>query len=482
MPEGRNTLRVGSAIAAIPIALGLLAPTVGDRGGSPTAPIPDGPAFNAGPVVPVTANAGLMNVYFGNLHSHTSYSDGVDTPDTAFRHARNRAHLDFLALTEHNHAQAGRIASDPSLYSGSSANSLISTATRLTEEGKFVALYGQEFSTIGSGNHINVLEVLRVIDVKNGSFDRLLSQWLPANPDSTGSPPVLLLNHPATSSSPNDKEYGRDDFGSDSEWVRQMGNRVSLMAMINGPSHEKEEFLAASAPAESEFFRYLSLGFRIAPTADQDNHFRTWGTATNARTAIVADQLTKPALLRAMRARHVYATEDKNLRLVCRVNGQLCGDRLSTVPALNAELQVELSIHDDDEPSANYEIDIFIGQIGEEPIREANETVAHVGNTSSPLRIEDIRYLGGSQYVFLRVRQMPETDNVDRAWLAPVWIDATLAPLPDTDPSPFVASRNSQIYHVSSLCKDAQAIKPVNRVVGAEAKRDRVRHANCPRQ
>ena len=42
-------------------------------------------------------------VYFGNLHSHTSYSDGSGTPDDAYRHARNTAGLDFLAVTEHNH-------------------------------------------------------------------------------------------------------------------------------------------------------------------------------------------------------------------------------------------------------------------------------------------------------------------------------------------------------------------------------------------
>src|SRR5262245_14254422 len=47
-----------------------------------------------------------VNVYFGNLHSHTSYSDGSGTPEDAYRHARFEAHLDFLAITEHNHDKA----------------------------------------------------------------------------------------------------------------------------------------------------------------------------------------------------------------------------------------------------------------------------------------------------------------------------------------------------------------------------------------
>src|SRR6185295_8876946 len=43
--------------------------------------------------------------YFGNLHSHTSYSDGVQTPPDAytFAHFNAQTPLDFLAVTDHNH-------------------------------------------------------------------------------------------------------------------------------------------------------------------------------------------------------------------------------------------------------------------------------------------------------------------------------------------------------------------------------------------
>ena len=58
---------------------------------------------------------GLLNpdlgytAYFGNLHSHTGYSDGVQTPADAYAYARHTARtpLDFLAVTEHNHVSAG---------------------------------------------------------------------------------------------------------------------------------------------------------------------------------------------------------------------------------------------------------------------------------------------------------------------------------------------------------------------------------------
>jgi hypothetical protein len=85
------------------------------------------------PALPV-AQADLT-VFFGNLHSHTSLSDGSGTPAEAYEHARDTAGLDFLALTEHNHAQAGDIAGNPMLYTGPGSLSLIPTANSFTEDG-----------------------------------------------------------------------------------------------------------------------------------------------------------------------------------------------------------------------------------------------------------------------------------------------------------------------------------------------------------
>lgn len=44
-----------------------------------------------------------VNHYFGDTHSHTSYSDGTGTPADAF-YARDTAHIDFLAITDHSNS------------------------------------------------------------------------------------------------------------------------------------------------------------------------------------------------------------------------------------------------------------------------------------------------------------------------------------------------------------------------------------------
>src|SRR5262245_11868805 len=114
-----------------------------------------------------------LHVFFGNLHSHTAYSDGTGTPAQAYEHARTAGKLDFLAISEHNHKSAEGTGDDPAhlhigidhkLYEGPAANSLIVTANNVNHEfaGTFVALYGQEFSSIAGGNHVNVFDVGKV--------------------------------------------------------------------------------------------------------------------------------------------------------------------------------------------------------------------------------------------------------------------------------------------------------------------------------
>lgn len=378
-----------------------------------------------------------VRVFFGNLHSHTAYSDGSATPTDAFRHARDVAGLDFLAVTEHNHRRApSRMEDEPHLYNGSQASSLKSAAGRFTEDGVFVALYGQEFSSIGSGNHANVLEVDEVIQpsaVRNGRWDQLLNEWLPAHPDSQGQPPILLLNHPTIPGSTHDEEYGIDDYPNNvAEWRAKLDGHAELINMVNGPSHDEGD---PGAPSFDEVLRYLDMGFHLAPTADQDNHLENWGSAARTRTGVWASTLTKHAILTALRERHAYATEDENLAIIGTVNGTLMGAIMTgaNVPAANAMLTIQLDISDADEPGAEYTIDVFRDTIGGTTVADVVRQVEHTGNGT--LTINDVPYEGGNQYVFVRLSQLDESGHTDRAWLAPVWFEPTGSPGPAPGPT-----------------------------------------------
>ncbi len=416
-----------------------------------------------------------VQVFFGNLHSHSSYSDGAGKPAEAFKYARTKAKVEFLALTDHNH-----MIKDAALYTGPKAAAVIPAAAKATVDGNFAAIPGQEFSTISLGNHVNVFDIGQVIPVPNGDFKGLV-RFLEANKDTTGQPPIVQFNHPleCNNKCTESNEYGADDFGSRAEWVAQMGRFVRLVEILNGSPQSG----AAPKSAEEDFLRILNLGFRVGPTGDQDNHKKKWGNSTPVRTAVLTDQLTKPKVLEALRQRHVYATEDPDLRAIFRVNGHLMGDVIAP-PAVGQELAIEFTLHDADEPNAHYEVEVWSDDDGPGG-KEASivETVKVDGDTAVPKKIEDVTFKGKGQYIFFRVRQTMEEQEADTAWTAPVWFDegAETTPAPQGDPDAAVASKNSHVYHVSADCIDAQSIKPANLIRGAEAREGRDEHQGCPR-
>lgn len=473
----------------VPFALGLglglgLAAAPPAAAQPPCPPCPDPGGVDPGD--PVDPEAGLA-VFFGNLHAHTSYSDGEGEPREAYVHARDRGGLDFLVLSEHNHGQAGIIATQPQLYAGPGPEALVNIAAAVSQDGRFIALYGQEFSTISRGNHVNVIDAPTVIGVESGRFDLLLDDYLAENPDSTGRPPILVLNHPG--GGPDNREYGRDDFGGDAEWVRRMGAVTAVINLINGPSHEDGR-QALPSPREGSFRFFLNKGFRLAPSIDQDNHRRTWGTIHDGRTAVVAPALTKRALLDALRARHVYATTDRNLRVICRWQADgLCGDVLPA-PAAGTDLALTLEIADDDEPAAAYQVRVFSDEIGGAALDFGDPIEEVMLDGDGRHTLPALRYLGGRAYYLVQITQFHEDDataaDADRAWLAPLWLEppdtldtpaAALAAAPGAAVDA-VADARSEMFHAAA-CPLAAAIAPDHRLEGAEAAVGRRPHRSC---
>jgi hypothetical protein len=238
-------------------------------------------------------NADLgYNVYFGNLHSHTSYSDGVQTPADAYFFARNTAPtpLDFLAVTEHNHVSAGMQLSNYPLLKAQCAAA--------NDDGNFVAIFGQEWGLAANG-HVNVFEAPTLFGWDSGQYDVFVDQTnyvglydaIFANPPASY-PPIAELCHPASG-----------DF-SNLAFTANARSVVHLMALINGPSQSTatDESDIGNTNFDGEFAKALQKGFRVSPTGDQDNHNATWGASTEAGRAARARQ-DQGEILNAMAAR-----------------------------------------------------------------------------------------------------------------------------------------------------------------------------------
>lgn len=457
--------------------------------------------------VSVVGKAGEPKVYFGNLHSHTSYSDGSGKPSDAYKYARSR--VDFLAITEHNHKNAEKgikssdprrdgimIAKDHSLYNGTASKSLISAANTYNKDNQFVALFGQEFSVIdsssqnGGGNHVNVFEIKDVIDenvVTNGGFGQLVA-WLQTHLDSEGKPAIIQFNHPSEDLRKKKIEYGFDDFPTPAEWIKAMSKHACLIEVWNGPGTVQATANLKPEDFRNDYLYYLNLGFKLAPTANQDNHYKDWGDRTVARTGIIAESKTKAAFLDAMRKRHVYATLDPNLTVMFGVDGHLTGDVITTLPAAGSELNIAYIIEDKDEENANYEIEVYSDKPGDDVARLIERVAVSSTAATGTQKLQDIPFTGEGQYVFFVVRQLDADGTADLAITAPVWFEAAPVAPPgmpvssDPNAANFVASVNSSLYHVSLECVAAKAIKPANRITGAAAAQGRARHDPCPIQ
>jgi hypothetical protein len=261
--------------------------------------------------------------------------------------------------------------------------------------------------------------------------------------------------------------------------------------MVSGPALTKvgtDLPIKSGNRHEKDYWFYLNHGFRLAPTANQDNHFVNWGTITRARTGVLANRLTKADILRALKARRVYATEDDNLQVRFTVNGQQMGSVIRTPQA--QDLTIDVEIADPDEPNAQYKVELYRDEVGGEMIDDAvDETELEGDGTVS---FSGQRFESGNVFFFVKVLQEGSNGREELAWTAPVWIEfgqplppppPTPTPTPGASPSPaqtFVHSRNSQVYHFAN-CADVARIKPENRVEANIEPEDKTLHKKCPR-
>lgn len=382
-----------------------------------------------------------QGVYHGSLHAHTSYSDGSGVPNDAYSMGRSNG-MEFMAITEHNHRAAdGKaerhdnvlIATQPQLYSGSNA-SLVAAAGRAMQPGQFVALFGQEVSTISQGNHINVIGATSVVDdvtVPNGNVPALIS-WILAHPDSSGQVPLLQFNHPRDPDR-NAKDYGRDDYPP-ADWVRALDPFVELIEILNAPALKKGTGFRADAK-EGYFLDYLNLGFHAGPSAGHDNHWRNWGTSTDARMGVIAPALTQASIMTALRGRRTFASDDRNIRIIFRAGESIGGD-IIPAPTPGSTLPLTVEISDPDEPTARYRVDVLSDHPGGERARRPIESYRIEGNTNGRFALDGVLADGPGQFVMLRITQTSRQEGdeeheetEDRAWTAPIWFEPT-APQP----------------------------------------------------
>jgi hypothetical protein len=319
--------------------------------------------------------------------------------------------------------------------------------------------------------------------VSNKRYD-LLYPWLATRPDSRGQPAIIQFNHPASMA----QDYGVLNFGSLAAVLSIAAPHVRTIQIINGPHSAQTTGNRITTVKWKTYLQYLNAGFRLAPTADQDNHFITHGSSTDHRTAVLAPALTKADILDAIRQRRVYASQDKNLKVWFSINDQPLGSVVQMASATPLQIQVQLA--DVDESGAAYRVSLRRDVVGGE-LEADSELAGHDLAGDGTVQFDQFKHTDEDEYFLVQIVQIGG-DGADVVWTAPIWVVAgggVVDDHPTDDPIPgpgnpihpdeFVWSVNSEVYHLAE-CRVVQQIAEQNRRSGHQPPDGKRLHQGCP--
>jgi len=287
--------------------------------------------------------------FFGQLHAHTTMSDGIGTPAQAFAEARDIAGLDFFALSDHSNSFVhgytfpgsgvrAAVGDGPDVFNLTTYNqtgslqwdtgnaaALDAMANNHLRDTPFLAENGFEMTWAGGPGHMNTFNttgwVSRNTSYLNAPNNSLRLQryydLLRRSPES-----VSMFNHPGPT-------FG--NFNNFAHFDPEIALRIPLIEVSNG---EGAIGSGGFFPSHEQFTRALDRGWLLAPANSQDNHRGRFGWSNEARVAVYTNDFSMDGLWQAFRDRAAYATEIRDMEITFYVGSEPMGSVIHSVPSL----------------------------------------------------------------------------------------------------------------------------------------------------
>ncbi|MBR4308405.1 MAG: hypothetical protein IKT58_02295 [Oscillospiraceae bacterium] len=435
-------------------------------------------SFNLEPIATAVGHEFEQTLLFGQLHNHTTYSDGTGTTAQAYQHIHGVADMDYFLVTDHSNyfsTETGSKIKDYYNLSGLKKNSA-GTMSLWEEQRAITEEYNAAYRnvTIAQGyemtwkrvdpdhlketGHMNVFNGYGTIsrltagtetNSVKGDFsgmyyfyDMLVNAEKGVNEKGTAvsrtkyiqeAPVVAMWNHPS--------DYW-GNFNSFAGYTESRDAVINLMEIRNG-----------GATYEDRYNLALSKGWHIGPTAGQDHHGTDWGSVNGLRTVVRTDDFTEAGLYWALSRRHVYATVDQNFRIYYDmvVDGKTyqMGDIAQF--GENATVTAILELFQPDGEA-----------IGTVDIIGKNGAVVYSINITDSYAYLEIPMEAAEAYYYVRVK--PADNQV--AYTAPIWLEPCTEHEPVTD-APVAPTCTENGFTAGSHCSVCGAVLVQQEVIPA---------------
>jgi PHP domain len=262
-----------------------------------------------------------LRLFYGDLHNHTGYSDGLGRPEEALRQMRARG-LHFAAITDHGEF----FKRETTIRDAHKWEATAQQVAALTGD-DFLAIRGFEWSSPRQG-HSNVW----CSAVPTGYHDtgdqsmQAFYEWLTKAQPLPGAQVLASFNHP-----------GREVVCFDGcIFAPALDDRIVVLECFNRGDDYGDAY-----------FQALDRGWHVGAIGVSDHHSDDWGNPAFPRAGILALTLTLSQLQTALMARRVFATRSPTLALLVMGHDELMGARLHL--GSSEPLQIGVWCHD---PSA----------------------------------------------------------------------------------------------------------------------------------
>ncbi len=348
---------------------------------------------------PLLVSGSAPRVLWADLHGHTALSDGTGTPDDYFAYARDRAALDVVALTDHDHWGMRFLDAEPELW-----REIAASAKRHHEPGRFVTVFGYEWTSWLYG-HRHVLhfgapdaERFAIRSSVAAEHDEPAELWA-----SLAGQPVLTFAHHSA---------GGPVATAWSHRPPPELEPVTEIVSVHGSSEALDSPGVIYSPVPGNFVRdVLDTGMRFGFIGSGDGHDGHPGltrleAAQGGLAAIFAEEHTREAVRAALLARRCYATNGARIWLRFALDGRPMGSVVAG---------------DGGRPHA-----LEIAVLGTAPIERvelvrSGAVLAPIegGGETSFSALVELPALGPGEYVYARVLQ----SDGGAAWTTPIYAE-----------------------------------------------------------